>query len=67
MVAALRGVSADGLALHGSCVAGALAGFGGDGMSGHNDEDATPELFVLALWLFATLAVAGYLFEVIHG
>jgi hypothetical protein len=67
MVAAIRGFFANGLALHGGCVAGALAGFGGDGMSGHNDEDATPELFVLALWLFVALAVAGYLFEVLHG
>jgi hypothetical protein len=67
MVAAIGGVFADGLALHGGCVTGALAGSGGDGMSGHNDEDATPELFVLALWLFAALAVCGYLFEVIHG
>jgi hypothetical protein len=39
---------------------------GGDGMSGHK-EDETPELYVLALWLFAALAVCGYLFEVIHG
>jgi hypothetical protein len=33
----------------------------------HHKEDETPELFVLALWIFAALAVAGYLFEVIHG
>lgn len=33
----------------------------------HRNDDDTPELYVLALWLFAALAVAGYLFEVIHG
>jgi hypothetical protein len=33
----------------------------------HRQEDETPEMYVHALWLFAALAVAGYLFEVIHG
>lgn len=33
----------------------------------HRHEDETPELYVIALWLFAAMYVGAWVYEVLHG